>query len=173
MPPIVLVVIQAAFLLLLYLFIARVARAILRDVRDASPAQPMPVYQQAPQPAPAPAPQPAAAQVTPSRSRAGSSEARGVPRELVVHNLDGRPRVIPLDSTEVRFGRDASATVSLSDPFVSEQHARVYRSSSGWVLADMGSTNGTFLNRSKVTAPVPVRPGDQIGIGKIVVEVRK
>lgn len=177
MPPIVLVVIQATFLLLLYLFIARIARAIVRDVRRTAPAQPMPVYQPAPAAQPQAQPSqpqaPAAAPVTPSRSRTGSTESRGVAGQLVVHHPDGRPRVITLADREIRFGRDSNATVSLTDPFVSEHHAKVYQSSTGWVLADMGSTNGTFLNRNKVTAPVPIRPGDQIGIGKIVVEVRK
>jgi pSer/pThr/pTyr-binding forkhead associated (FHA) protein len=91
----------------------------------------------------------------------------------VVHTPGGKPRVIPLDSEEIRFGRSQQCTVPIEDAYVSEQHARVYRTDDGWVVADMGSTNGTYLNRAKVTTPSPLQPGDQLGIGKTVVEVRK
>ncbi|CAN5782221.1 hypothetical protein BH23ACT8_BH23ACT8_19610 [soil metagenome] len=159
-PPIVLVVLQGLFLLLLYLFVARVARAILRDTRAPAPARASSVRA-----APRPAPRPSA----PTDRNVGKSP----PRELVVHLAEGRPLVLPLNDSEIRFGRDEGCTVQLSDPYVSERHARVYRAGDGWVIADMGSTNGTYLNRAKVTAPAPIVPGDQLGIGKTVVEVRK
>ena len=166
MPPIILVLIQGLFLLLLYLFVARAVRAVIRDVRMSAAV---------PRRAPAHAP----AGRAPSRSGAGAStpvaarKVRGHPSELVVHTPSGKPRVIRLDGQEIRFGRSKGCTVPLDDTYVSEQHARVYRSDDGWVIADMGSTNGTYLNKSKLLAPTPLQPGDQVGIGKTVVEVRK
>lgn len=157
MPPIVLVLLQGLFLLLLYFFVARVARAVLRDTR--APAR----TRQAPA-------RPAARPTAPTARSGGS---RSQPRELVVHLSGGQPRVLPLDDSEIRFGRETACTVVLDDPYVSEVHARVYRSGEGWVVADMGSTNGTFLNQAKVTSPAALQPGDQLGIGKTVVEVRK
>jgi pSer/pThr/pTyr-binding forkhead associated (FHA) protein len=41
-----------------------------------------------------------------------------------------------------------------------------------WLVEDMGSTNGTFLDDQKVTGPAPVRPGAQIRIGQSVLELR-
>lgn len=160
MPPIVLVVVQGAFLLVLYLFVARVARSIVRDLRASSPA----AAPYAPPRATAPPPRPTA----PTDRPAG----RSAPRELVVHLTAGRPQILPLRG-EISFGRADGATVPLDDPYVSEQHARVYRDGDRWMVADLGSTNGTYLNKAKVTGPTPLQPGDQLGIGKIAVEVRR
>jgi pSer/pThr/pTyr-binding forkhead associated (FHA) protein len=49
----------------------------------------------------------------------------------------------------------------------------VFHDGRHWVVEDLGSTNGTFLNRVKVTSPTPIAAGDQLGIGKTIVEVRK
>ncbi len=165
MPPIILVLLQGLFLLLLYLFVARAIRAVIRDVRLSA----APPRRPAARPAPARASRPAPSPTGPPSQR----KVRGVPRELVVHTPQGKPRVVALDGQEIRFGRSTSCTVPLDDSYVSELHARVYRTDSGWAVADMGSTNGTYLNKAKVTSPVPLQPGDQLGIGKTVVEVRK
>ncbi len=173
MAPIVLPLLQGLFLLLLYLFVWRIARAILRDLR----------VPQAQRPAGRPAaPAPAARKAStgqrrgPAPSRAGApapSKQRGVPRELVVHRAGGAPRVLPLDGQEITFGRAAPATVVLDDPYVSDRHARVAQDATGWIVTDLGSTNGTFLNQVKVTRPTPLAAGDQLGIGKTTVEVRR
>jgi pSer/pThr/pTyr-binding forkhead associated (FHA) protein len=155
MPPIVFVLLKGLFLLLLYVFVARAVRAVVRDVRPAAPAR-------------AAAARPAGRPTAPTAPR----KTRSQPRELVVHTPEGAPRVLPLDG-EVRIGRAATCTIQLSDSYVSEQHARIFRQGDGWVVADMGSTNGTYLNQAKVTSPAPLAPGDQLGIGKTVVEVRK
>lgn len=56
---------------------------------------------------------------------------------------------------------------------MSERHARVYREGDEWLVSDLGSTNGTLLNQVKVTSPTPIAAGDQLRIGKTVIEVRK
>ncbi|MBA2529474.1 MAG: FHA domain-containing protein, partial [Euzebyales bacterium] len=86
---------------------------------------------------------------------------------------DSRPRVVPLDAHDVTFGRAEASTVVLDDAYVSDHHARVYLVDSGWCVTDLGSTNGTFLNQVKVTSPTPIAAGDQLGIGKTVVQVRR
>jgi hypothetical protein len=163
MPPIILVLLQGLFLLLLYLFLARAVRAVIRDVRM-SAAPPRPARGRA-------TARPASARV--AASAGGRRPTRRQPNELVVHSPGTAPRVVPLDSTEVRLGRSDECTVTLQDTYVSEQHARFYLDGSEWLVADMGSTNGTYLNRSKLTGPTPIQPGDQVAIGKTVVEVRK
>jgi pSer/pThr/pTyr-binding forkhead associated (FHA) protein len=73
----------------------------------------------------------------------------------------------------VTFGRASESTVAVADPYVSDHHAHVFHDGQDWLVEDLGSTNGTFLNQVKVTSPTPIEAGDQLGIGKTVVEVRK
>lgn len=168
MAPIVLTLVQAGFLLLLYLFVWRVARLIVRDLRGSSPhtAAPAALHRED-------------SSSREARTRdarpaeAARPSKRSIPRELVVHRSGGAPRVYALDSADISFGRAEPSTVLLDDPYVSDRHARVWRDGIDWVISDLGSTNGTFLNRVKVSAPTPLAAGDQLGIGQTVVEVRK
>lgn len=157
MPPIVLTLLQGLFLLLLYVFVARAVRAVIRDVSA------IPSTSRAAVPR-------AAARTAQRQTR---RKTRTPPRELVVHIPDGRPRVLALGADAITFGRADASTVALPDPYVSDHHAHVYRDGGAWLVADLGSTNGTFLNQVKVTTPTPIAAGDQLGIGKTVVEVRK
>ena len=156
MPPIVFTLIQGLFLLLLYLFVARAVRWVWRDVT--APART------------------AAAPAAPRRSRSSAQskgKQRTAPRELVIHTPQGRPRVVRLDAHDVTFGRADGSTVILDDAYISDQHARVFLQDGEWCIADLGSTNGTFLNQVKVTSATPIAAGDQLGIGKTTVQVRK
>lgn len=152
MAPIVLTGLQILLLVLLYLFVARAVRAVVRDVV----APPRTVAPPAP---------------PPGRSRSG--EARNAPSELVVHQPSQRPRVIPLDGHDVTFGRADASTVVVADSFVSDTHARVYLSDGRWFVSDLGSTNGTYVNQRRVVEPQPLLPGDQLAIGKTTVQVRR
>jgi pSer/pThr/pTyr-binding forkhead associated (FHA) protein len=63
--------------------------------------------------------------------------------------------------------------VVLDDSYVSQMHARLFAKGDSYMVEDLGSTNGTYLNRRKVTAPTELRRGDQVKIGKTVLEMRK
>jgi hypothetical protein len=82
--------------------------------------------------------------------------------------LRGWPPVLTLPrGSQPRFtiGREAGCDMTLVDETVSRWHASLERAGSGWLLADLGSTNGTRLNGWRVTAPVLVRPGDMVSFG--------
>lgn len=96
-----------------------------------------------------------------------------VPRQLVVHAKEGNPRVVELGGMPILFGRATDVTVQLTDPFVSDHHARIHQEGNNWMITDLQSTNGTFVNQVKVSTPTPIAAGDQLGIGRTVVEVRK
>jgi pSer/pThr/pTyr-binding forkhead associated (FHA) protein len=57
------------------------------------------------------------------------------------------------------------------DNYVSQLHARVFRRDGQFYVEDLGSTNGTYVNRKKVTAPIVIRKGDRLQIGKTVLEL--
>ena len=73
---------------------------------------------------------------------------------------------------EMTIGRAAGCQVSLEDTYISQLHARVSPADNGIVIEDLGSTNGTYLNRHRVTAPVLGSPGDVLQLGGIVMELR-
>ncbi len=63
------------------------------------------------------------------------------------------------------LGRDASADITIADPAVSRRHARIYRGVDGVWLEDLGSTNGTYVNEDRITAPYRLQDTDRIKIG--------
>jgi len=70
------------------------------------------------------------------------------------------------------LGRSAEADVLLDDPYASEFHMRLVAQEGGLTLHDLGSTNGTYVNGRRVTAPTTLRRGDTVQVGKTVMEVR-
>jgi pSer/pThr/pTyr-binding forkhead associated (FHA) protein len=70
------------------------------------------------------------------------------------------------------MGRSDEADVLLDDPYASEFHMRLLAQENGLVLHDLGSTNGTYVNGRRVTAPTTLRRGDSVQVGKTVMEVK-
>jgi hypothetical protein len=67
------------------------------------------------------------------------------------------------------MGSAPNCDLRLADPKASPQHARIEHTPDGYVLIDMNSLNGTYLNGERIASPVTLRPGDQIRMGDIVV----
>jgi pSer/pThr/pTyr-binding forkhead associated (FHA) protein len=74
---------------------------------------------------------------------------------------------------EMTVGRAAGCGVALEDVTVSQLHARVFRRDGQLWVEDLGSTNGTFVNRKRVGAPVTLRRGDRLQVGSTVLEVSR
>ncbi|GAB2738801.1 DUF1707 and FHA domain-containing protein [Kitasatospora kifunensis] len=70
-----------------------------------------------------------------------------------------------LGQPAVRIGRAPGSDLRLSDVSVSRRHAELRHGAQGWVLYDLGSTNGTRVNGHRVTGGVRVKPGDQVAFG--------
>ena len=66
---------------------------------------------------------------------------------------------------EILLGRDADCDRVLDFPMISGRHARLVRRSGGFVLEDLGSSNGTFVNGHRLTRSAQVNPGDTISLG--------
>jgi predicted component of type VI protein secretion system len=67
------------------------------------------------------------------------------------------------------IGRDLKADIVINDPEVSRNHTRLTAQASGYLVEDMESTNGTFVNSQRLTGPKLVRPGDLVGLGENLV----
>ncbi|GAA0395350.1 FHA domain-containing protein [Acrocarpospora corrugata] len=102
-----------------------------------------------------------------------SKPKRGEPRQMVVVGGPLQGTIINLTETPITIGRATDATLVLSDDYASSRHARLFPQDGQWIVEDLGSTNGTYLDRSKVTRPMPVPLGTPIRIGKTVIELRK
>jgi pSer/pThr/pTyr-binding forkhead associated (FHA) protein len=98
--------------------------------------------------------------------------------ELIVErgNLAGqvlrlRQRVVVVG----RGGEPADGRIALPEQSLSRQHARFERTPEGWMVTDLGSTNGTLLNGQKLQAQQPylLRPGDRLEMGGAVLLVRR
>lgn len=80
---------------------------------------------------------------------------------------------VSLAAPVVSIGRRCTNDVCLSwDACVSRDHARLQQDGDGWVLEDLGSTNGTYLGQQRLTEPTVVRPGDRIRVGRTWLELR-
>jgi hypothetical protein len=77
-----------------------------------------------------------------------------------------RGRELPLTKPVLTVGRAESCDIGLfGDPTIDPLHARILRRGDGYLLADAGSGNGTFVNELRVTEPVPLHSGDLIRLG--------
>ena len=72
----------------------------------------------------------------------------------------------PLLGNQVIIGREESIDITLQDPEASRRHARISWQAGQFVIEDMGSTNGTFINGVQITTPQMLNPGDSVGIGQ-------
>ena len=74
---------------------------------------------------------------------------------------------------ELTIGRADKCHIVLDDTYVSQVHARIFAKGDSYYLEDLGSTNGTYLNRKRVGGPTELQRGDRVKIGKTVLEMRK
>ncbi|WP_181781814.1 FHA domain-containing protein FhaB/FipA [Pseudonocardia pini] len=151
MPELVLQLTRAGFLALLWLFVLVALRVVRSDLYAASGLR---------------AVLPGGGRVT---ARAGRSRTA---RQLVVTQGPLVGTRITLDARPILIGRADDSTLKLDDDYASTRHARISQQGDEWYVEDLGSTNGTYLDRAKVTAPTRVPLGAPVRIGKTVIELR-
>ena len=79
---------------------------------------------------------------------------------------------ITLGEHPITIGRAEDSTLVITDDYASARHARLVPRAGQWLLEDLGSTNGTYLDRTKVAGPTPVPLGVPIRIGRTALELR-
>jgi pSer/pThr/pTyr-binding forkhead associated (FHA) protein len=108
------------------------------------------------------------------RQQSGGRQRRNAPTKLVVSEGTLTGTTVALQGQTITLGRAHDSTIVLDDDYASSRHARIYPDRDGnWIVEDLGSTNGTYLDRSRLTTPTPIPLGAPIRIGKTVIELRK
>ena len=174
MPEQLLNLLKICLLVLLYLFFLRVLRAVWAEVSVTNGASVI---------------------AGTDRRRFGRRRSTGgakAPQGLrVLQPPDWAGRAMGM-APHITIGRDLSSTLPISDNYLSHHHARIVDRDGDYLLEDLGSTNGTYLNRRRVagpdgavqpssgtvylngkrmTAPAPLRRGDRVQAGNLVMEV--
>jgi pSer/pThr/pTyr-binding forkhead associated (FHA) protein len=150
-PELVIQLTRAGFLALLWLFVYAALRVVRSDLYAASGIR----------------------VAMPGLRRGAAKKNRGkAARQLVVTHGALAGTRIALDGRPIMIGRADDSTLVLDDDYASTRHARVALRGTDWYVEDLGSTNGTYLDRAKVTAPLRVPLGVPIRIGKTVIELR-
>jgi pSer/pThr/pTyr-binding forkhead associated (FHA) protein len=162
-----LTLIRLAFLAVLWLFVIAAVGVVRTDLFGPS-ATTRRQARKGRQPPPRPAQPP-----KPPKPGRPSRVSRGAPNQLLVTAGDLAGTSIPLAGQQITIGRANDATLVLNDDYASTRHARIFPQDGQWIVEDLGSTNGTFLDRQKVTQPVSVSVGVPIRIGKTVLELRR
>lgn len=136
---------RVLFVFLLYFFLFQIARTISRELRMVSIAT-------------------AGGQTT------GSSEPPRAVAQLVLEgDTEGG---LPAGTTFALHpgavvGRRPGSDIFLNDTYMSGEHARLTLHEGRWWLADLGSTNGTFVNGTRIDRPTPLTPGVEVRFGRI------
>jgi len=74
-----------------------------------------------------------------------------------------------LEGDQLTIGRDSSNAVAINDAEVSRRHSRLTFQGGKYVLEDLGSTNGTFVNGQRLAGPVVLKAGDIVSLGEQIV----
>lgn len=98
------------------------------------------------------------------------SNRKGPGRLTVTEPAAQKGRTFSL-ADELTLGRAAACQVTLDDTYASQVHARVFARDGQLFVEDLGSTNGTYLNRKKVQGAMAVKRGDKVQIGNTVMEL--
>lgn len=113
----------------------------------------------------------AADMAKPTRRQGRTQRSRA--RNLVVTHGSLQGTVLPLGSAPVTIGRAANSTLVVDDDYASSHHARLYQSEGQLIVEDLGSTNGSWIDRTRITGPTVLELGAPLRIGRTVFELRK
>lgn len=108
-----------------------------------------------------------------SSSEGRSRPARGSPTHLVVTGGPLGGTSIRLGQSSILIGRDPSCTLVLDDDYSSSRHTRIFPHGTQWYAEDLGSTNGTYVDSRRITAPTELALGTPTRIGQTIIELRR
>lgn len=80
---------------------------------------------------------------------------------------------LDLPETGLSIGRSSGSGLQIKDDYTSSAHAKVVRWRGQWMVQDLGSTNGTYVDGRRITEATPVRIGSSVRIGTTTFELRR
>lgn len=156
-----LTLVRLGFLSLLWAFVLITVIALRRDLRMPADARPTGRSRR-----PAKAPKP------PKRPKsARQSKVKGTKLVVIEGPLVGT--VIPLADAQITIGRAPDSTLIIDDDYASSRHARVYPAEGSWIVEDLGSTNGTWIDRSRIITPTVLPVGAPLRVGRTTLQIQK
>jgi len=170
-----LLLLRIGFLVLLWFFVFAVVYSLRADLFGVK-------VRRMPEPAPAAAPAPAArasatapvvaSKPVPSAGKSGPATTDAVSR-IVVTSGPKAGLELPLGTEPLTIGRSSESGLVIRDDYTSSHHARLVLWGDQWMIQDLDSTNGTWHDGARVSAPVPITAGAPIKVGATTFELRK
>ncbi len=156
MPTPVLTILKFCLVALVYLFLLRVLRAVWVEITtDRAPSTPN-------QPAPLISTDP-----PPTRKQ---KKQIPTPTLKVLEPIEQLGTLHAMQP-EMTIGRAPGCAIVIHDTFASQLHARVFLRDGLWFVEDLGSTNGTWVNRTRVHGPARLEIGDRLKVGDTIMEL--
>jgi pSer/pThr/pTyr-binding forkhead associated (FHA) protein len=170
-----LLLLRIGFLVLLWFFVFAVVYSLRADLFGVK-------VRRMPEPAPAAVPAPAAraaatAPIAPSKpapaSEKGGPATTDAVSRIVITSGPKAGLELPLGTEPLTIGRSSESGLVIRDDYTSSHHARLVLWGEQWMIQDLDSTNGTWHDGARVSAPVPITTGAPIKVGATTFELRK
>jgi pSer/pThr/pTyr-binding forkhead associated (FHA) protein len=156
-----LTLVRLGFLTLLWTFVLVTVFALRRDLRQPAEARPAGRERKPARAARPPKPPKVAKQ----------QKVKGSKLVVIEGPLNGT--IIPLGNVQITIGRAPDSTLIIDDDYASSRHARIYPSEGSWVVEDLGSTNGTWIDRTRITSPTVLPVGAPLRVGRTTLQIQK
>ena len=170
MSELTLLLLQIGFLILLWFFVFAVVYSLRADLFGVR-------VRKMPEPAPAAAATPSTPAAAPVKAAPRASGPQKATRDAVERiMITSGPKAgleLPLGSEPLTIGRSSESGLVIRDDYTSSHHARLLLWGEQWMLQDLDSTNGTWHDGQRVSAPVQVMVGAPIKVGATTFELRK
>jgi hypothetical protein len=163
-----LLVLRFAFLGVLWAFVFAVVYALRSDLFGQKVRKLSATDAAAPAPAAAPVSSPSPARSSPSPHGSSTGASR-----LVITGGAKEGLEIQLPNDQLTIGRSSDSGLVIRDDYTSTHHARLLNWAEGWVIQDLDSTNGTFLDGTRVVVPTQVPLNTPVKIGTTSFELRR
>jgi len=156
-----LTLIRLGFLVLLWSFVLITVLVLRRDLRQPAEAKPLGRERTAARTSKPPKPPKVAKQ----------QKIKGSKLVVIEGPLVGT--IVPLGNVQITVGRAADSTLVIDDDYASSRHARIYPAEGSWVVEDLGSTNGTWIDRTRITSPTVLPVGAPLRVGRTTLQIQK